>query len=88
MKREVSYEEKIKQMDEALKRARDERNRALTSKEFLEKELATLYGRVEELGVKPEELDQEIIAIKEQIDAMMEELKELIPEEYLKGVIN
>lgn len=86
MKKELTYEEKIKLMDEALKKARDERNRALTSKEFLEKELATLNERVKELGVEPEELDRKIIAIKEQMDEMIEELKELIPEEYLKGV--
>ncbi len=86
MKKELTYEEKIKLMDEALKKARDERNRALTSKEFLEKELATLNERVKELGVEPEELDRKIIAIKEQMDEMIEELKALIPEEYLKGV--
>lgn len=86
MKKEMTYEEKIKIMDEALKRARDERNKALASKEYLEKELEALNQRARELGVNPEELDTKIIEIKQQIDNLMEELKSLIPEEYLKGV--
>ncbi|HZK42723.1 MAG TPA: hypothetical protein VFC73_00340 [Syntrophomonadaceae bacterium] len=85
MKKEITYEEKIKILDEALKNARDERNKALASKEYLEKELKELNQRAEELGVNPEELDAKILEIKNQMDEMLEEIKQLIPAEYLKG---
>lgn len=82
----TTYEEKIKKLDEALKKARDEKNKALASKEFLENELINLNKKAEELGVNPEELEEKIIEIREEIDNLMAELKELIPEEFLKGV--
>ncbi len=86
MKSKITYEEKIKHLDEALTKAKNERNLALVNKEFLENELAKLNRKAEELGVNPEELETKIVEIRKEIDKLMEELEELIPEEFLKGV--
>ncbi len=86
MKSKITYEEKIKHLDEALTKAKNERNRALVNKEFLENELAKLNQKAEELGVNPEELEIKIIEIRKEIDKLMGELEQLIPEEFLKGV--
>lgn len=86
MSKDISYEEKIKKLDEALKKARDERSRALARKEHLENELAKLRQEAEKLGVNPDELGEKILEIKQEIDQMLEKAKNLLPPEYKEEV--
>ncbi|SHG99952.1 hypothetical protein SAMN02745221_01444 [Thermosyntropha lipolytica DSM 11003] len=86
MDKNLTYEEKIKRLDEALKKARDERTSALTTKKHLEKELAELRKKAEEMGVDPDKLGEKIQELKEEIEKMLEEAKNLLPPEYREKV--
>lgn len=78
----TTYEEKIKRLDRALKKARDARTTALTSKQMLERDLMDLEKRCQELGVKPDELEDRIREIKEEMDRLLKEAEALIPPEF------
>ncbi|MGI5921800.1 MAG: hypothetical protein ACOX6I_08710 [Syntrophomonadaceae bacterium] len=86
MSKDISYENKIKRLDSAIKAARDDRAKALASKELLEKELAALRAEAEALGIDPDELGQKINQLREEMDKLIEEAKSLLPPEYLDKV--
>ncbi|QGT99268.1 hypothetical protein SYNTR_0675 [Candidatus Syntrophocurvum alkaliphilum] len=86
MTKQNTYEEKIKKLDKAIKAARDDRSRAVASKEHLEKELIELRKKSEELGVNPDELTEKIKELKTEMDSLIEEAKNLLPDEYLEKV--
>lgn len=77
-----TYEEKIKRLEQALKKAREARANAQASKDILEKDLADINERCLELGVKPEELEQRIKEIREEMNNLLQQAEALIPEEF------
>jgi len=83
-KEQAQYDKQIGNLKEALRRSRDLRSRALSQKELLEQQREKLYQKAAEFGVKPEELEQKIAALKEEMDRLLAEAKGLIPWELLK----
>ncbi len=83
-KEQAQYDNQINRLKEALRRSRDLRSRALSQKELLEQQREKLYQKAAEYGVKPEELEQKIAALKEEMDRLLGEANGLIPWELLK----
>ena len=79
-----SYDQKIKKLEKALKEARDDRAQALARHDVLQKDLAAINERIAEMGSKPEELESRIREVRNEIDALISSIEELIPAEYLK----
>nr|WP_144451071.1 hypothetical protein [Halalkalibacter nanhaiisediminis] len=71
-------------MKKAIDKARDMRYRAEAKLEELENQKNRLLTELEELGVKPEELDQEIERLEREIHTSLTETWELIPKELIE----
>lgn len=79
-----SYDARIKKLEKALKEASNDRTRAITRHEVLQKDLESIHRRIEELGCRPEELDARIREIRMEMDSLIRRIEELIPGQYLK----
>lgn len=74
-------EQDLEKMKQAIDKAKDVRYRAEAKLEELENQKNRLLEELEELGVKPEELDEEITRLESEINRSMEEAWTLIPKE-------
>jgi len=79
-----TYEDKIKRLELALRKAREARANAQAAKDILEKDLAEIEARCLELGVKPEDLEQRIKEIRNEMNELLQQAEELIPAEFFK----
>ncbi|MGE5379585.1 MAG: hypothetical protein ACM3NT_00805 [Methylocystaceae bacterium] len=77
-----TYEDKIKRLEQALRKAREARANAQATKDILEKDLADIEARCLELGVKPEELEQRIKEIRNEMNELLQQAESLIPPEF------
>lgn len=80
----MSIEQQLSQMKKAIDKARDMRYRAEAKLEELENQKDRLLAELKELGVKPEELDQEIERLEQEIQVSLTETWNLIPKELLE----
>ncbi|NEU29300.1 hypothetical protein GN156_00680 [bacterium LRH843] len=71
-------------MKKAIDKARDMRYRAEVKLEELENQKNRLLAELEELGVKPEQLDEEIERLEREIQTSLSETWELIPKELIE----
>ncbi|WP_227935878.1 hypothetical protein [Alkalihalobacillus deserti] len=81
----MSVEQQLTQIKKAIDKARDMRYRAEAKLEELENQKSRLLAELKELGVKPEELDQEIQRLEKEIDLSLKETWELIPKELIEN---
>ncbi|MFC0471982.1 hypothetical protein ACFFHM_16130 [Halalkalibacter kiskunsagensis] len=80
----MNVEQQLTQIKQAIEKARDMRYRAEAKLEELENQKNRLLVELEELGVQPEELDQEIKRLEHEIDLSLKETWDLIPKELIK----
>jgi uncharacterized coiled-coil DUF342 family protein len=81
----LDYNKTISQLKENLDKAKSMRIRAETRMEQLVKQKQDLLNEMEEYGIKPEELENEIIRLKSEIDELIEKANELLPMELING---
>lgn len=79
-----TYGDRIRKLEQALRKARDARTQAEAHRDYLQKELQNVEQRIAELGLSPEELENKIQEIRHEIDKLMQQVAERIPVEYLK----
>lgn len=79
------YEYEINLLREKIDQARDIRIRAETRLEQLNRQKDELSNELEKIGVSPEELDREIIRLKDEIEDLIKKANHLIPREIFKG---
>ncbi|WP_017727393.1 hypothetical protein [Halalkalibacterium ligniniphilum] len=77
-------EQDLAAIRKAIEKARDMRYRAEAKLEELENQHKRLLEDLEELGVKPEELEGEIARLEQEIDQGLKETWNLIPKELMK----
>ncbi len=77
-------DEDLQKMRKAIDKARDMRYRAEAKLEELENQKQRLLEELEELGVKPDELEQEIVRLEKEIDQSLQETWTMIPKELIK----
>ncbi|ARK30932.1 hypothetical protein [Halalkalibacter krulwichiae] len=81
----MTVEQQLAQIKKAIDKARDMRYRAEAKLEELENQKARLLIELEELGVKPEDLNQEIQKLEIEIERSLKETWELIPKELISN---
>ncbi len=79
------YNKKINQLKENLDKARNLRIRAEARIEQLNKQKQDLLKEIEEYGIKPEELEDEIIRLKKEIEELLSKANELLPMDLIQG---
>ncbi|WP_088105160.1 hypothetical protein [Halalkalibacter urbisdiaboli] len=77
-------EQDLVKMRKAIDKARDMRYRAEAKLEELENQKKRLLQELSDLGVKPEELDDEILKLEKEIEESLKEAWSLIPKELIK----
>ena len=80
----MTVEEQLQKMKKAIDHARNVKYRAEAKLEELEKQKQKLLSELEELGVKPEELEDEIARLDREITSALKETWELIPKELIE----
>ncbi|MCX7921811.1 MAG: hypothetical protein N3B21_07365 [Clostridia bacterium] len=81
----VEYDKAISQIKENLDKAKGLRIRAEARLEQLNKQRQDILKELDELGVKPEELDNEIIKLKNEIEELLEKANEMLPMDLIKS---
>ncbi|MEB1810163.1 MAG: hypothetical protein LPK26_23155 [Bacillaceae bacterium] len=76
-------EHELTKIKEAIDKAKDMRYRAEAKLEELENQQKRLLDELEELGVKPENLEAEIKKLEEEIERGLAETKAMIPRELM-----
>ncbi len=79
-RRELEKYEKIVQQ------ARDKREKAIQAKSKSEGVLATCVDELKKLNIDPEHADEALIQYENEINAMLEEMKGLIPQELIASL--
>ncbi|MDQ0416928.1 chromosome segregation ATPase [Croceifilum oryzae] len=77
----LQLEDKMKELKVRIEAAREQRTRAEGKLENLEKQEAELLNELEQLGVKPEELEEEIGRLEREIQRGIQEVNDLLPKE-------
>ncbi|TCP70054.1 hypothetical protein [Baia soyae] len=75
----LQLEDKMKELKVRIETAREQRTRAEGKLENLEKQEAELLNELEQLGVKPEELEEEIGRLEREIQRGIQEVNDLLP---------
>ena len=78
-------EKEIQALRKALDEAKDLRNRAEVKLESLERQEKEILRELEELGVEPDRLDEEIARLEREIDEKIKQAWELIPVELISS---
>jgi chromosome segregation ATPase len=75
----TDYSKTINQLKENLDKAKNMRIRAETRMEQLNKQKQEILKEIEEMGVKPGELESEIEKLKNDIEEMIKEANNMLP---------
>lgn len=76
-------EDKMKELKIKIETAREKRTRAEGTLESLQKQEAELLKELEALGVKPENLEDEIRNLEMEIQKGIQEVNDLLPKELV-----
>ncbi|HOV26975.1 MAG TPA: hypothetical protein PK566_11530 [Pseudobacteroides sp.] len=80
----IDYSKTINQLKENLDKAKNMRIRAETRMEQLNKQKQEILKEIEEMGVKPDELESEIEKLKKSIEEMINEANNMLPMDLIK----
>ena len=73
----TDYEKKISQLKESLDKAKNLKIRAEARLEELGRQRTEMLSKLELLGVSPNDLDQEIVKLRGNIDALIKEAENI-----------
>lgn len=79
------YEREISTLKRAIKDAENKRVKAQTEIEMLTRQKEELISEIKDLGVNPEDLEEEIQKLEEQLNSKLDELNSMIPWDVLEG---
>jgi chromosome segregation ATPase len=80
----IDYSKTINQLKENLDKAKNMRIRAETRMEQLNKQKQEILKEIEEMGVKPDDLESEIEKLKNSIEEMINEANNMLPMDLIK----
>lgn len=79
------YEKKINIIKENLDKAKNLKIRAEARLEDLNKQKQEILKEIDELGIKPENLEEEITKLKSEIEQLISKAEQLIPGDLIKS---
>lgn len=79
----MNYDDKLKELKLDLDKATNLKYKAEAKLEQLNNQEKQLIAELKELGVKPEDLDQEIVKLEKEIKALFEKADSLLPKDIL-----
>ena len=79
----MDYEKELSQLKELLDQAKGMKYKAEARLEQLKNSEEVIVKELQELGIKPENLDNEIEKLKEEIEELIIEANELLPKDIL-----
>jgi chromosome segregation ATPase len=82
---EMDYNKTINQLKEKLDKAKNMRIIAETKMEQLNKQRQDLLKELEDYGIKPEDLEDEIARLKNEIEELIKKANELLPMDLING---
>ncbi|MGI6143323.1 MAG: hypothetical protein ACOYEK_05630 [bacterium] len=80
----MGYEEQLNRLKRGLQQAQRLRTDAETKRNFYLEQREKIILRIRELGVEPEELEQEIKRLQGEMEKLLREAEALIPWELLE----
>lgn len=80
----MDYEKELSQIKDNLEKARSLKYRAEARLEQLKSQEEELIKELNELGVKPDELENEIARLTSDIERLFKEANELLPKDLLE----
>ncbi len=81
----MDYNKTINQLKEKLDKAKNMRIIAETKMEQLNKQRQDLLKELEDYGIKPEDLEDEIARLKNEIEELIKKANELLPMDLING---
>ena len=75
----VDYEKTIAQLKDNLEKAKSMRFRAEAKLEQLNKQKEEIVKEINSMGLEPENIDKEIEKLKNEIDVLIDQSRELLP---------
>ncbi|MCX7749772.1 MAG: hypothetical protein N2645_23215 [Clostridia bacterium] len=75
----TDFDKKLSQIKDNLEKAKSLRIRAEARLEQLTKQKQDILKEIEELGVKPEDLDNEILKLRSEIEELIKKAGEMLP---------
>lgn len=76
----MNYEEKLSDLKKELDRRKELKNKAEGRLDSLKSQKEILSKELENLNIKPEELEDTILSLKKEIDALFKEIEDNMPE--------
>ena len=76
----MNINERFNSIKERLDKAKEDKNRAEIAFENLEKQKEDILNQLKELNIDPENLESEIIKLKNQIEQDLQKAEELLPD--------
>lgn len=80
----MDYEKDLNQLKENLEKAKSLKYRAEARLEQLKQQEKEIIKELDELGVKPEDLEGEITKLNTEINSLFKESKDLLPKDLLE----
>ena len=80
----MNYEKELNNLKENLEKAKDLKYKAEARLEQLNQQEAEIIGELNELGVKPENLNHEIEKLSLEIENLFKEANDLLPKDLLE----
>ncbi|MDO5713484.1 MAG: hypothetical protein Q4Q07_03540 [Tissierellia bacterium] len=77
----MDYEKELKDLKEKLEEATSQKNRAEARLETLEQQEKELLKELEGQGIKPEQLEEEILKLEKEIKELFSSSYELLPKD-------
>ena len=78
-------EKELSRLKEQLEKARAARSRAEAQLEVLEREKQRILDELAEMGVRPEELDGELARLEREMEALLLQVRQVLPTAVLGG---
>lgn len=81
----MNYDQELKILKEDLDQAKNLKNKAEGTLEELKKQEEQILKQLEDLGVDPKNLDNEINKLKKEIEDLLSQAQSMIPRDLIKG---
>lgn len=81
----MDYERQLAELKEGLEKSKSLKYRAEAKLEQLKSQEAEIKKELEEMGIVPENLEDEIKRLNEEVESLLEKANDMLPRDLLNG---